>query len=113
MTPAQRAGIVMGKKYKVHAPAIAHAHGGIYVLSRDDGTTLPYFELAEGYTGPQDQRACVYVDGTDGATLTEVTEVAEEPTDFHVSLNPASTTIVIQKRLTMDELQAVLKAAGL
>lgn len=45
--------------------------------------------------------------------LREIPEPAPEaPADYHVSVNPNSTTIVIQKRLSIEEIQAVLKAAG-
>lgn len=108
-TPAQRAGIVAGKHYKVSSDQ-KHVDGGVYELDRDDGTELPYFRLVPGFKGKQDERACVWVNGESNTVLTDVTNA--EAAAVHVSLNGNSTTIVVQRNLTSDEVAAVLKAIG-
>lgn len=112
-TPAQRAGIVPNRHYKVTAEpgSQKHYNGGVYKLSRDDGTTLPYFDLVSSSTGKHDKRACIYVDGTNGTKLVPVEEL--ESPDYSVVVAGGRTVITIQKALTVEEVKVALQAAGL
>jgi hypothetical protein len=80
-----------GRGFIFHATGPAN-EPGVAGLKCEKGDTI------EGY---------VYV-----GQLEEIEAPVVESVDVHVSINPNSTTIVIQRRLSLDEVKAALKAAG-
>jgi hypothetical protein len=114
-TPVQEKGIVYGKTYRVgnrvdaSAGGVRIKTGSLVVLNEDDGTHLPYFDYVNESGKVLYSRGVVDIYKTD---LIAVDADDVDPVDVHVDLNLQSTSIVIQKRLTLDQVAAVLKAAG-
>lgn len=122
MTPAANKGIVLGKTFRVasidkEGGASAGIRVGTFVqLRQDDGTELPYFwilsEDGELDTLNHNRRGVINITKVKLVPKDEPEVPAELPA-VHISLNGNSTTIVIQKRLTPDEMHAVLAEVGL
>lgn len=116
-TEAQKQGIVLGKRYRVAGP---RANGAGYInasggcvqgstveLQEDDNTSLPFFNRLNDDGSIAYKRCCINIEDTQ---LELIEEPKAEPAAVHVSLNGNSTTIVVQRNLTPDEVSAVLKA---
>lgn len=112
MTIASDNGFVVGRKYKLIDSYQKRLIGAIFVFDEDDGSAIPYFYgIVNGEIDYDSGRYCFNVDGDEDKF--EAAEKDCPAIDYHVSVNPNSTTIVIQKRLTIEEVQAVIQAAGL
>ena len=92
--------------------------GTLVQLREDDGTELPYFWILDSNgelnTISHNLRGVINITKVKLVPLEP--EVEAEPAELpavHISLNGNSTTIVIQKRLTPDEIHAVLAEVGL
>jgi hypothetical protein len=101
MTPAQSAGFIIGKKYEViggydeeHSTKV----GTIVMFVKDDQSIQPKFEAEGG-------RA-------DYIYLTNLKELEKSNVNYNVSIVDNNTTIVLQKRLSVEEVHAFLKAVG-
>lgn len=97
MTPAQKAGLVVGQKYKVKADA-DYLMGKTLTFDRDDSSTYPYFRNED------DEMCCVCVDDIEFIVNTDTT-------DIKVTVENGSTTIVFGKALSANQIYDVLKAA--
>jgi hypothetical protein len=87
----------------------------VTVLSLDGSQTPPARGIAHhaGVGGTRCAEGAVIDGFVRAKCLHELpVEAPAAPVDYHVSVNPNSTTIVIQKRLSIEEVQAVIKAAG-
>ena len=118
-TPAQQQGIVTGKTYRVEGPQPGYDEinatvkvGTLVTLARDDGSELPYFWKvdANGKIVNQDNgKEVIKITQT---KLVEVKAEEDEPTDYCVTVEEGQTQFIIRKRLSLAEIYAVLKAAG-
>lgn len=117
-TPAQKAGIVVGKSYKVTSTEAPHYDGGVYELTGDDGSDLPYFQLVPGFDGPQDKEACIWVNGIADTVLTEVEAepaAAQEQTvdlTYRIESNKDETNIYVRKQLTLAQIKRIMDILG-
>lgn len=111
MTIASDLGIVIGKKYRVVGPRPGCELGSngrdmvgkIVTLDEDDETSLPFFN------SDTRNKFCMNVEYT---LLEEVVDAPADPVNYNVSIVDNNTTIVLQKRLSVEEVHAFLKAVG-
>jgi len=127
MTVASDKGILRDVVYRVDG----HVSGGsldasyevkvgdLVVLVDDDDTSTPYFNVVGKDGKVLERRAVISVVNTKLTAYISPEESDEkveviyaDPLNYNVSICNGSTTIVIQKRLSMDEVHAVLKAIG-
>lgn len=100
-TPAQEAGFVVGGKYRTKDTSWVGG-GHVVTFVEDDGSECPMFR------GPSTRNGVGFYEAL--SKLEPVEEPKVDPAAVHVSLNGNSTTIVVQRNLTADEVAAVLKA---
>ncbi len=107
-TPAQEIGLIVGKDYNVTSDREMFV--GTWTFERDDGTHLPFFHRQ----GKLDDRTCLYVDGTAETKFTPVEQDGEEE-NFNIDVKFKKGGVVdisISKKLTADQVAAVLKIVG-
>lgn len=106
-TPAQRAGLTEGQTYTVTSDRSDWR--GNWVFDKDDNTTFPYFRLMEN----SEVRACIYVNGEHNTVFKPFGEGSD---DFNIDVKfkkDGVVNIAITKKLTSDQVAAILKIVGL
>lgn len=107
-TPAQRIGLVVGKDYKVTSNRSDFT--GTWTFETDDDTHFPFFHRANDPT----DRICIYVDGRSNTVFTPVEQDGEEDFNIDVKFKKGGVVdISISKKLTADQVAAVLKIVGI
>lgn len=113
----QKANVVIGKEYRVGEDKLGWFIPGaiIAIVSDYDMTDTMRARgpaIKDGVAGLSVSRGDSIEGYVSVSMLEEIEVPVVEPVHAHVSLNANSTTIVIQKRLTVDEMHAVLTAAN-
>lgn len=114
MTPTQRKGIIADKAYritniKVRGSVSGGVDVGAYVkLKEDDGTDLPYFSVTSADGSVTGQQIVIRLSDTD---LEPVGDSVD--TDYSIKVENGTTTLVLKKSLTVNQIHDVLAAAGL
>jgi len=104
MTPAQKAGVVKGKRYIIGGDEDRKEYiGKIAVLDEDDNSSVPYFYI-EGER--REGRVCLDVKDL---TLVATTEAV---VPFSVNVGNGATAISLGVELTAEQVAAVLATAG-
>lgn len=106
-TYAQRAGLTVGRQYIVNSDRPSWK--GTWTFQNDDGTPLPYFNRPDDV----DSTVCIYVTGEEHTTFTPVEQDGEEDFNIDVKFKKGGVVdISISKKLTADQVSAILKIAG-
>lgn len=113
MTPAEAAGLVLGKTYVVgDTDDESPVKGTLLRFKKDDRSSVPLFEIVDqlGNVISDHQYEGIHnlVKGPDGKPL--AVEDEKEAAPVQINLNGNSTTIVVQRNLTPEQVAAVLKA---
>jgi hypothetical protein len=115
-TPAQLQGIVKGKTYRVVGPQPGYDSinatvkvGALVILKEDDGTGMPYFDKVDDSGKVESSGEVIKITQT---KLVEVNGKEGEPIDYAVTIEEGQTQLIFRKRLSLEQVQAVLAAAG-
>lgn len=111
MTPAQRNGIVHGKKYRVTATR-DHIDGKIVVLDEDDDSSYPYFRVVNADGSLETERVCIDVTGDDPDEKLTPLEGDGEPLSYKIDVANAATTIIVNRALNTAKVKAILDIIG-